>query len=240
MGIVGAIATGVQIVLLIGIVAMLGFTIYYLIHRTDSDVLPADWLPDWYKNFVHQYPTNYSQSVTSNVIASGTVTNATFTANSASDCVNKSKTGCSNDPNCVGFVYHVDNTSNINTCSTLSSAENLFVDSSVTSNTLYTVQGSEPNKYYALYTSNVINTTAPASLIPSYQAQTYFDCASNCASNVTCLGFEWNPTATTNNCIQHTAITTSNVVSSTTGFNSYILSPALTLMNSSPVTFSNT
>lgn len=235
MGAASAIAAGIQIFLLLGIIGLLGYTIYMLLNRDKDDVLPASWFPEWYKNFVHKYPTNYSKSASSNVIPTGNVVNATFTAKKPADCVNKSKTGCDDDKDCVGFLYKVDPVSNINTCSTLSSVNNFIADPTVTSNTLYTVEGSEPTKYYATYFSNVADSYTAASLIPAYISVTdYFDCASNCSANTSCLGFQWNPT--TRNCIQHTAIKSSNLVTNAS-MTSYVLSPALTLMNSSPVTF---
>lgn len=234
MSAVSTVMTVVQILFLIGMVVALGFTCYYLFNRSSTTVVPPDWLPDWYMNLVHVFPTNYSMSATSNVIPYGTPNNV-FTAKTAGECVTKSVKGCKADTNCAGFVYSVDNVSNINTCSTLSDTSQIIMSNVVTSNTLYTVEGSEPTKYYAAYNGQKPDTTIPASQIPPYiVVNNYFECASNCASNVSCLGFEFNPT--TKQCIQHNAITSSNLTADST-LNSYVFTSGTTLMSSSMSTF---
>lgn len=234
MGAAAIIASLLQIVLMIGAVVALGATVYYMFNRDSTVVIPPTWLPTWYINLVHVYPPNYTKSTTSNVISYSTPNNM-FTAKTPKECVTRSVKGCKYDTDCAGFIYTVDNVSNVNTCTTLSDTSQLIVDPAVTSNTLYTVEGSEPAKYYAAYGGKKADTyTAASNITPYISATNYFDCASNCASNVSCLGFEFNPT--TRQCIQRDAMLSSNLTADAT-LNSYVFKSGLTLMGSSPITF---
>jgi hypothetical protein len=219
-----AVFTGLEIFLACIVAYLIGMTGYFLMHRTDPAVVPGENWPSWFKNLVHVYPTEYSKSATSNIIPDSTP-NATFTAKTPKDCVTKKTKGCKDDNGCSGFVWNETS----NTCVILGTTDKIISDPTVTGNTLYTVVGSEPTQYYAVYTSNVADTTTRASNILSYIATSYLDCASNCASNTTCTGFTWNPSTST--CAQSNYIRASNLMSSA-GFTSYILADASNLMGS--------
>ena len=229
MGALAYALMALQIAMALTVLYLVGMTTYFIINRTDPLKAPSDSWPVWYREIVHVYPAKYSVSATSNVIPN-VVPNSVFTAKTPKDCVNKNIKGCKVDTDCVGFVY--DSTSNV--CTTLSSVDNLIFDPLVTSNTLYTVEGSEPTKYYATYAGKTADATTEASKILSYIATDYFACSSNCSSNVTCLGFTFNPT--TRNCVQQTAIK-SDKLSADATVTSYILGSAITLMAPTTKTF---
>jgi len=226
----GAIFFGLtQSVIGLAILYLVGITIYFIINRSDADKAPSENWPEWYRNIVHPPPEAYSVSSTSNVIPNLTP-NSVFTATDPADCVTKRKKGCDDDEDCVGFVFSESS----NVCTTLSSVDNLIFDPLVSGNTLYTIEGSEPTKYYATYASNVANATTPASLIPAYIATDYFACSSNCSSNSTCLGFTFNPTS--RDCRMHTAIKSDALTPDAT-MNSYILKGGMSLMSADTETF---
>lgn len=213
-----------QKLFMLGQVALVGFiiyiicaSIYYFINRNEQDTTPPDWWPDWLKNFVHNYPPGYKY--VSNTLVVGTVSNV-FTANifSASDCARKDVNGCDDQDGCIGFTYQ--QVGSANTCIQYSGLTTVFADSKITGNTLYVIEGNEPAKDYAVYTSNGVSSSTTASLIPSYIATSYFDCASNCTSNSTCLGFTYNPTS--NECRQRTTMTSASLVADAT-LNSYLV-----------------
>ena len=229
MGAFETFVTIVRLVLLAIVVGLLGYTAYFIVNRNDPTKAPSENWPVWYRNIVHVYPAKYSVSASSNVIPNVTPNNM-FTGKNPKDCVNKEVKGCKVDTDCVGFVWN--STSNV--CTTLSTVDNLIVDPVVTSNTLYTVQGSEPSTYYAAYAGKNADATTEASKIPAYIAADYFACSSNCTSNSTCLGFTFNPT--TRNCIQQTAIKSDKLAADTT-VSSYIIGSAIALMASTTKTF---
>ena len=206
-----------QVALTVFIIYMIGASIYYFINRDDQDTTPPDWWPQWLKDLVHNYPSNYK--FTSNTLVVGTVSN-TFTTNifSASDCARKDVDGCDDQEGCIGFTYQ--QVAGANTCIQYSAVTTVFADSKITGNTLYVIEGNEPAKDYAVYTSNGVSASTTASLIPSYIATSYFECASNCTSNSTCLGFTYNPT--TNECHHRTTMTASSLVPDAS-LNSYLI-----------------
>ena len=195
-------------------------SVYYFMNRDDQDITPPDWWPEFWKNTVHNYPPTYKMA--SNVIAVGTVSN-TYSMNvmSASDCSGRQDVGCNDAENCIGFMYQESPTGN--TCVQYSSISTPILDKRVTGNTLYIIEGNETAKMYSTYVSNIADSTTTATLIPSYIAVSYFDCASNCTSNSTCLGFTYN--FADNTCIQGTAISASKL-SLDTNYTSYILQDA--------------
>jgi hypothetical protein len=229
MGALAYVLLAIQLAMALGLLYLVGMTAYFLANRNDPGKAPSDSWPAWYREVVHVYPMKYSVSATSNVIPNVTP-NSVFTAKNPKDCVTKNIKGCNSDEDCVGFVY--DATSNV--CTTLSSVDNLIVDPLVTSNTLYTVEGSEPSKYYATYTGKKADATTEASKILAYIATDYFACSSNCSSNVTCLGFTFNPTD--RKCEQKSAISKDKLVADT-NVTSYILGSAITLMSPTLKTF---
>jgi hypothetical protein len=192
-------------------------SIYYWINRDDKETEPPGWWPEWLKNLVHNYPPNYT--FTSNTLIQGVVSN-TFSANifSASDCARKDVDGCDDQEGCIGFTYQQSGSSN--TCIQYTAVSNLFQDFKITGNTLYLVEGNEPAKDYAVYSSNGVSSTTTASLIPPYISTDYFDCASNCTSNSLCLGFTFNPTS--KQCVQRTTMTKDSLVVDT-ALNAYLL-----------------
>lgn len=192
-------------------------SIYYYINKDNQDVTPPDWWPNWLKDFVHNYPPNYK--FLSNTVVDGTVSN-TFTANifSASDCARKDVSGCDNQDGCIGFTYQ--QVAGANTCIQYSAVKTVFSNATIVGNTFYVVEGSEPSKDYAEYLGQGVSASTTASLIPSYIATSYFDCASNCMSNTLCLGFTYNPTS--NECRQRTTMTTSSLTPDST-LNSFLL-----------------
>lgn len=199
---------------------IIGASAYYAINRDDPDITPPDWWPEFWKNIIHNYPPTYT--MVSNVIAIGTVSN-TYSANvmTASDCSARADVGCNEADGCIGFMYEASPTGN--TCVQYSSISTPILDKRITGNTLYIVEGSEPAKVYSTYLSNLADSTTTATLIPSYIAASYFECASNCTSNSSCLGFEYK--FADNTCIQHTAISASKL-SFDTNYTSYILQGA--------------
>lgn len=218
------VLTVVKLVLLGIVVGLIGWTIYFVTNRTDPTKAPSDSWPEWYRNIVHVYPKEYSKTPTSNVIVSGTATEL-FTAKKPSDCATDKKKGCSKDEDCVGFVF-TKPTSNLDpsTCTTYSSIDTLIVDPRASGNTAYFISGNEPGRYYATYVSNTASTSTPASIFPSYIATDYFECASNCASNVMCTGFQYK---SDNTCIMHQALKSASNLTSSTDFTSYILNSGL-------------
>lgn len=198
---------------------IVGASIYYFINKDDPDIEPPDWWPDFLKNFVHNYPPNYS--VVSNTMAIGTTLNV-FTSNimSVSDCAADEDYGCNFNDDCIGFTYVP--TATANTCTTYSSINSIIRDSTVTTS-LYVVEGNELSKTYNVYTNSTTDTYTPTSNILSYTGGTYSNCASNCTANTTCLGFLW--TNATLTCQQHTAIKLSNLIAGT-GITSYVLQPS--------------
>lgn len=234
MGAAQAVIVALQLAMVLGVVYLLGMSVYFLMNREDPSKAPSEKWPAWFRELVHVYPDSYSVSASSNVIPNKTPLSV-FTAESPGDCVNNRKKGCKVDTDCEGFVWNA--TSNV--CTILSDVNNLITDPLVTSNTLYVIEGAEPARYYKTYTGKDVTTptgTPPtvASRIPPYIAADYFACSSNCSSNTTCLGFIFNPT--TKNCLQHTAIT-NTALTPATGLNSYIFTSALTLMSSDLETF---
>jgi hypothetical protein len=220
----------IQALIAFSLLYLVGMTAYFVVNRTDAEKAPSENWPAWYREIVHEYPTKYSVSETSNVIPNVTPNNV-FTGASTGDCVNNSKKGCKVDTDCVGFVYN--STSNV--CTTLSSVDDLIFDPKVTSNTLYTVEGSEPTRYYATYAGKTADAATTASnKILAYIATDYFACSSNCSSNTSCLGFTFNPT--TRNCVQQSAIA-SDKLSPDATLSSYILTNGLTLMSADTETF---
>jgi hypothetical protein len=218
------VVTVVKLALLGVIVGLLGWTVYFLMNRTDPAKAPSDSWPEWYRNLVHVYPQEYTKTPSSNVIVSGAATEL-FTAKKPADCANDKKKGCSKDEDCVGFVFNKPS-SNLepSTCTTYSSIDTLIVDERVSGNTAYFIDGNEPGAYYATYVSNAASTSTPVSIFPSYIATDYFECASNCASNVSCTGFEYK---SDNTCIMHQAlVSTSNLVTDA-NYTSYLLKSGL-------------
>lgn len=216
--------TVVKLVLVAIIAGLIGWTIYFVSNRTDSAKAPSDSWPEWYRNLVHVYPTEYSKTPTSNVIVSGTASEL-FTAKKPADCATDPKKGCSKDEGCVGFVFNKPS-SNLDpsTCTTYSDVQNLIVDSRESGNTAYFVDGSEPGRYYATYTSNTVSSTTPASKFPSYVATNYFECASNCASNTLCTGFTFKSDST---CLMHQALVSTSNLATDANYTSYILKSGL-------------
>lgn len=199
---------------------IIGASVYYALNRNDPDITPPDWWPEFWRNIIHVYPPTYK--MVSNVIAIGTVSN-TYSTNvmSASDCSGREDVGCNDADGCIGFMYEASPTGN--TCVQYTSISSTILDKRVTGNTLYIVEGNEPSKVYSTYLSNIADSTTTATLIPSYIASSYFDCASNCTSNSSCLGFEYK--FSDNTCIQHTAISASKLALDT-NYTSYILQAA--------------
>jgi hypothetical protein len=218
------VVTVVKLALLGVIVGLLGWTVYFLMNRTDPAKAPSDSWPEWYRNLVHVYPQEYTKTPSSNVIVSGAATEL-FTAKKPADCANDKKKGCSKDEDCVGFVFNKPS-SNLepSTCTTYSSIDTLIVDERVSGNTAYFIDGNEPGAYYATYVSNAASTSTPVSIFPSYIATDYFECASNCASNVSCTGFEYKAD---NTCIMHQALKSVSNLTPSTDFTSYLLKSGL-------------
>jgi hypothetical protein len=224
MGPAEVAVTVLKLVLVAIIAGLIGWTIYFVMNRTDPTKAPSDSWPEWYRNLVHVYPQEYSKTPTSNVIVSGAASEL-FTAKKPADCANDKKKGCSKDEDCVGFVFNKPS-SNLepSTCTTYSSIDTLIVDERVSGNTAYFIDGNEPGAYYATYVSNAASTSTPVSIFPSYIATDYFECASNCASNVSCTGFEYK---SDNTCIMHQAlVSTSNLVTDE-NYTSYLLKSSL-------------
>lgn len=212
------VAGGILAFLIVGFVFYaIGASIYYWMNKDDNSIEPPEWWPEFWRNIIHNYPPTYK--MVSNVIAMGTVSN-TYSTNvkSPSDCSGLDKYGCNNADGCIGFMY--ETSASGNTCVQYSAISTPILDKRVTGNTLYIVEGNEPAKVYSTYVSNVADSTTTATLIPSYIASSYFDCASNCTSNSSCLGFEYK--FADNTCIQHTAINASKL-SFDTNYTSYIL-----------------
>jgi hypothetical protein len=202
------------------IIYMIGGSIYYAINRDDPDIVPPEWWPDFWRDIIHNFPPNYK--MVSNVLVTGTLSN-TYTSNvmSAYDCASREDAGCNDADGCIGFVYQSGPTAN--TCMLYSTITTPFIDSRITGNTLYVIEGNEPAKTYQTYVSNVVGTTTTRTTIPSYISTNYFDCASNCTSNTSCTGFQYQ--STTNSCEQQTSIVATNL-GFNTQFTSYILQTA--------------
>jgi hypothetical protein len=224
MGPAEVAVTVLKLVLVAIIAGLIGWTIYFVMNRTDPTKAPSDSWPEWYRNLVHVYPQEYSKTPTSNVIVSGAASEL-FTAKKPADCATDAKKGCSKDEDCVGFVFNKPS-SNLDpsTCTTYSSIDTVITDPRVSGNTAYFIDGNEPGSYYATYTSNTVSSTTPASQFLSYIASSYFDCASNCSSNTTCTGFTFK---SDNTCLQHQAlVSTSNLVTDE-NYTSYLLKSSL-------------
>jgi hypothetical protein len=204
------------------ILLIVGYSVYLLINRKDENVLPptdAWWWPTTLNQYLHVYPRNYTYM--SNVTAPTSFVSNTF---SNVTSVKMCKTKCEGSPDeCIGFESNLAS----NTCVTYSS---IGFPVEYTGNNLYVVEGNEPGYMYTTYTNQQVKAGIAASNIASYISTSYIDCSSNCSSNVTCLGFEYN--SGTNNCAQRTTMDSSNLATSTT-ITSYILQTAT--LDKSPI-----
>jgi hypothetical protein len=195
------------------VIVIVVYSVYLLINRRDENVLPptdAWWWPTTLNQYVHVYPRNYKYL--SNVTAPTSFVSNTFSnVSSMKMCKRK----CEDSPDeCIGFESNLAS----NTCVTYSS---IGFPIEYTGNNIYIVEGNEPSYMYKTYKDQRWTIpNAPVSNIAAYISTSYLDCSSNCSSNVTCLGFEYN--SGTNNCVQRTTMDTSNLVAST-GTTSYIL-----------------
>lgn len=181
-----------------------------IIYLSDQDA--PDWWPDWIANIFVKKPaadTTKKYLFLSNVYSPGSNVINVFSNHTASQCL----TECSNVAACIGFLTSPD----ANTCSLLS---NVFYPVPSTGNNFYVIQGMEPSKMYASYTSNTVDSYTTTTM-PSLTVTSYFDCASNCSSNTSCLGFVFDSTAGT--CKPYNTIKTSNLAPTTSNFTSYVL-----------------
>lgn len=196
------------------LLGVMSYSIYLFMNKDDQSVLPPTdwWWPKWLNTYLHHYPRKYD--VLSNTYIYGTTSNVYSNIYSTNTCISK----CEDEsPDCIATM---SNTAS-NVCITMT---NFDFPIDFTGNTVTIVEGMEPAQSYKTYTSNIVDTYTSASNILSYISTSYLDCASNCTSNVTCLGFEYK--WATNQCIQHTAINSSNLAYDTT-FTSYILRSGL-------------
>ena len=197
------------------IVVIVFYSVYLFINRKDENILPPDawWWPSTLNQYVHVYPRTYRYM--SNVTAPTSFVSNTYSNVSS---VKMCKTKCEGSPDeCIGFESNLAS----NICVTYSS---IGFPIEYTGNNIYVVEGNEPSYMYKTYKDKRWSiTNMPASNIASYIATSYLDCSSNCSSNVTCLGFEYN--SGTNNCVQRTTMDSSNLIESTSTV-SYILEAA--------------
>lgn len=171
-----------------------------------------DWWPDWIAKIFEKKAaadTTKKYLFLSNVYSPGSNVLSTFSNHSDAQCL----TECSNVTACIAFMSNPSS----NTCSLLS---NVSYPVPSTGNNFYVVQGMEPSKMYASYTSNTVDSYTTTTM-PSLTVTNYFDCASNCSSNTSCLGFVFDSTA--GSCKPYDTIKSSNLSSTTTNFTSYIL-----------------
>ena len=197
--------------LVVTVVMFVYFCVMGLIIYLNDQEAP-DWWPDWIaKIFVKTASADASKKYLylSNVYSPGSNVLSTYSNHTDSQCL----TECSNTANCIGVLSMPAS----NICSTIS---NVSSPISLTGNNFYVLQGMQPSKMYSTYTSNTFTTMPP---INSLTATTYFDCASNCSSNVSCTGFVYN--STTSLCNTYSSITTSNITPTTSNFTSYVLTP---------------
>jgi hypothetical protein len=195
------------------IVGVVAYSVYLFVNRKDQSILPpTDW---WWPTFLNKYLHVYERKYTylSNVTTPTSFSSNTYSNVSASNC----KTKCEESPkDCLAF----ESNAAAQTCSTYTS---VGFPIEYSGNNLYVVEGNEPAYMYATYVGKVADSNTAASNITSYIATSYLDCSSNCSGNSQCTGFEYN--ASTNECRQQTAMTSSNLTSNT-AFTSYILQPA--------------
>lgn len=193
------------------VVGLIIYAIYLFINRNNPSVLPptdAWWWPSSMNKYLHNYPRGYVMK--SNVTLSTSSFSNVYSNVTASGC--KKKCEATSD-DCIGFELNLAS----NTCTTYAS---IGFPIEYTGNNLYIVEGNEPGFEYATYKSNVADSYTATSNILSYISTNYIDCSSNCTSNVTCLGFEYN--STTNECKQRTDFKKSNLVQNAS-FTSYII-----------------
>jgi hypothetical protein len=192
------------------LLGVISYSIYLYVNKDDQSVLPPTewWWPQWLNTYLHNYPRQYD--VLSNTYMDGQVSNVYSNVYDNETCISK----CEDEsPDCIAAM---SNTAS-NVCMTMTDTS---FPIQFMGNTVSIVQGMEPSESYATYKSNIADTYTPHSNIAQYISTSYLECASNCSSNVTCLGFEYQ--WATNTCIQHTAIRTSNLAYDTS-FTSYIL-----------------
>lgn len=201
------LVTGGQIVLSLVVI----ITIYFVIAGGIiywNNQIPPDWWPDFIQKIVYKAPeVPRSYKYMSNVYAPGSSVSNTFTQHTEAQCLAECGDGC------VGVMTQPSS----NTCSTLSTVKYPLT---LLGNNLFVVEGNEPSKMYASYTSNNVDAYT-TTIIPTTIESNYFNCASNCSSNVNCSGFVFN--STTGLCTMYPTIKSSNLTSTTTDFTSYIL-----------------
>jgi hypothetical protein len=71
MSALGIVKVAIQVALAGIVLALLGWTIYFVMNRTDKSKAPSDKWPEWYRKLVHVYPKEYNKT-SSNVIVTGT------------------------------------------------------------------------------------------------------------------------------------------------------------------------
>lgn len=207
MGFTEKLMTFVQIIFVLSIIVLTYFVaaggfIWF------NNQIPPDWWPDFIKNIVYNAPkAPKSYKYMSNVYAPGSAVSNTFTQHTEAQCLAECGDGC------VGVMTQPSS----NTCSTLTSVKYPL---QFTGNNLFVVEGSEPSKMYASYTSNTVDAYTTTT-IPTTIESNYFMCASNCSSNVNCSGFVFN--STSGLCTMYPTIKSSNLLSTTTDFTSYII-----------------
>lgn len=173
-----------------------------------NNQIPPDWWPDFIKKIVYKAPeVPKGYKYMSNVYALGSTVSNTFTQHTEAQCLAECGDGC------VGVMTQPST----NTCSTLSAVRYPL---QFTGNNLFVVEGNEPSKMYASYTSNNVDAYTTTT-IPTTIETNYFNCGSNCSSNVNCSGFVFD--STSGLCTMYPTIKSSNLSSTTTNFTSYIL-----------------
>jgi hypothetical protein len=140
-----------------------------------------------------------------------------------SNCMIQCESYSKGNTTCDGFIF-TPGTSN--TCTLVASMDVLMPS---TGNTVYFVDGKEPEKQFFGTSSKTLGSTAPyaAKYIPGapYHDISASACASNCISNVECTGFVFDTGAgsTVNNCLLVSNLDTSNLASAAATFTAYNL-----------------
>ena len=198
-----------SIALIATVIAFVYFCLMGLVIYLNGQSAP-DWWPDWIANiFEKKAPADTTKKYMylSNVYSPGSNVLSTFSNHSDAQCL----TECSNVAACIAFMSNQSS----NTCSLLS---NVSYTVPLTGNNFYVIQGMQPSKMYASYTSNTVDSYTTTTM-PSLTVTSYFDCASNCSSNTSCLGFVFDSTA--GSCKPYDTIKSSNLASTTSNFTSY-------------------
>ena len=190
---------------------ILGVIVYSLYLFFNADMgRPSGWYwPDFINEWIGM-PKTFSVAYSN--IATGTDVIDIVANVSVNDCMSN----CNQTTDCIGFVYN----STSNTCNTFSIISSVFPYGMDSSN-VYIVDGNAPRGFLVQNSKGQVLSSNIASYTPTTPSPS-LECATMCASNVTCTGFTMSGTSGSV-CSQQTDPTFGTALIATTGTNSYLV-----------------